>query len=233
MSLGQIECVGVAVHVKDAAGEDKALLQGIDFAARAGEICALSGHTGAGKSTLLHLLAGLLRPSVGEVRADSEVISRWTAGHRDEWRRRVGLLFQGAELIEGLRAAENILAPLVPRASSTKDKLAAMQRSLELLDLQAVAGQTVRELSGGERQRVALARAIVGEPELLLLDEPSAHQDDEHLGLVLRAIAAARSRGAVVVLATHDPRILEWTELDAVVHMERGRILEVRGQVDG
>lgn len=218
-----LECRQVAVQRAGAGGAPRHLLDGIDLRAESGTVLALVGATGAGKTTLLHTLAGLLRPSAGEVLVDGEAISRWTARHRDLWRRRVGILFQGAELIDDLTVAENVLAPLVPRALPAAQKHDACAAALTALDLAPLAARPASDLSGGERQRVALARALVGDPAFLFADEPSAHQDDAHLALVVDRLAAARDRGALVVLATHDPRLLDAGLCDQVVRLVAGR----------
>lgn len=217
-----LECRRVVV-LRPAEGGARAVLDGIDLRAEGGTVTALCGATGAGKTTLLHVLAGLLRPSAGEVLADGAAVSRWTARHRDRWRRGAGILFQGAELIDGLTAAENVLAPLVPRPLPAHQKRAACLRVLTALDVAGLAERPAGELSGGERQRIALARALVAEPGFLFVDEPSAHQDDAHLGLVLGQLAAARARGAVVVLASHDPRVLGGGLCDQLVRLAAGR----------
>lgn len=218
-----VECRQVSVQRTDGGGAPRALLDGIQLRAESGTLVALVGATGAGKTTLLHTMAGLLRPSSGEVLVDGEAISRWTARHRDLWRRRVGILFQGAELIDDLTVAENVLAPLVPRAMPARRKHDACATALASLDLAPLAARPASDLSGGERQRVALARALVGDPGFLFADEPSAHQDDAHLALVVGQLAAARARGALVVLATHDPRLLDSGLCDRIVRLAAGR----------
>ncbi|PIE23201.1 MAG: hypothetical protein CSA62_08290 [Planctomycetota bacterium] len=219
-----LECSAVSVIRKGPGGEERALLCQIDLALRPASCNLLLGPTGSGKSTLLQVLAGLQRPSEGELRAFGEPVSRWTAGHRDLWRRRVGMAFQDPELFEELTVEENIAAPLLPRAMSHAAKRQACQSILESLQISSLAAQAVSDISGGERQRVALARAAVAEPEILLLDEPSAHQDAEHLELVLALIRGAAQRGACVVVATHDPRVLEALDLAQTLRLSGGRL---------
>lgn len=202
----------------------KVILDAIDLEATAGTVTLVAGPTGAGKSTLLYLLGGMLRPSQGEILADGEAVSRWTAAHRDRWRRRVGFLFQHAELIGDLSAADNVTLPLIPRSGSLVAKGAIVRRTLAALRIDALATQAARELSGGERQRVALARALVGEPEILLLDEPTAHQDDDAAELILTAIRHGRERGAVIVIASHDRRALNAALADRTVFLTGGRL---------
>lgn len=203
-------------------GRDAFRLQVTDTVFAAGTLTLLTGPTGSGKTTLLHLLAGLLRPTAGEVLADGAPVSRWTAAHRDRWRRRVGLLLQNAPLLEDRRADENVLAPLVPRPGPLHDKLLAAASALAALASSDLAARPVRDLSGGERQRVALARALVGAPDVLLLDEPTAHQDDARIAGILAAVHAARDRGAVIVLASHDPRLTAAAAAEAVIALPFG-----------
>lgn len=210
MTAPRLEARGVSVLRRRAGGKATPVLRGVELVADAGQVLVVTGPTGAGKSTLLQVLGGLLRPDSGEVLAAGEPVSRWTAAHRDRWRREVGFLFQGGELLDDLTAADNVLLPLVPRQGSLGAKAEAVATVLELLDAGSLASQPVRELSGGERQRVALARALVTEPTYLLLDEPTAHQDDAHAGRILELVTGVRDRGAVVILATHDRRLVEW-----------------------
>jgi len=215
MTLARLETRGL----EHARGGDGLRLRLPDTVFAAGTLTLLTGATGTGKTTLLHLLAGLLRPTTGEILADGEAVSRWTAAHRDRWRRDVGLLLQHAPLLEDRRADENVLAPLVPRPGPTADKLTAAAAALAAVGSQDLAARPVRELSGGERQRVALARALAPRPAVLLLDEPTAHQDDGRIPGILAAAHAARDRGAVVVVASHDPRAAAAAAPDAVVHL--------------
>ena len=225
MAGPRLEARNVSFFRRRSGRGDAPILDAVDLAVSAGEIVALTGPTGAGKSTLLYLLGGLLRPGAGEVLADGEPISRWTPAYRDRWRRRVGFLFQHAELLADLSAADNVLLPLIPRPGPLADKVAAVHRTLEELEATPYAEQAVRELSGGERQRVALARALVTEPEFLLLDEPTAHQDDHRAAQILQVVRGARDRGAVVVLASHDPRVLRAGLVDRVRELADGRLV--------
>jgi putative ABC transport system ATP-binding protein len=224
---------GPAVRRGADGGATEAILQRIDLSCRAGSVTLLTGPTGAGKSTLLYLLGGLLRPSEGRILADGEAISRWTAAHRDRWRRRVGILFQSAYLVDDLSVGENLLLPLVPRPGRLREKVAVVQEWLERLGLSELASQPASELSGGERQRAGLARALVTEPGILLLDEPTAHQDAAQVARVLAEVAGARERGALVVVASHDPRLLESGVADRVRRLERGRLLTAEERAPG
>jgi ABC-type lipoprotein export system ATPase subunit len=208
MAGPRLEARGVGRLRRRAGQGERPILDGVDVVVQGGEVLVLAGPTGVGKSTLLHVLGGLLRPDAGEVLAEDAPVSRWTAAHRDRWRRRVGFLFQQAALLDDVSAFDNVLLPLVPRPGSLKNKTTAALAMLDRLDAAPLAAQPTGALSGGERQRVALARALVTAPDYLLLDEPTAHQDDVQVRRILDLMDEARGRGAVVVAATHDPRVV-------------------------
>lgn len=183
-------------------------------------ITLVSGPSGAGKSTLMHLLAGLLRPTSGEIRAGGQPVSRWLAGHRDRWRRRVGILFQQDHLIGQLTALENVMLPLIPRSGSLLRGRARSRDLLDHLDAGDLAGRIAARLSGGQRQRVAAARALVTDPEYVLADEPVAHQDHDNARGLGKLLRRAADRGAVVVVAAHDRHVDEWLAVDRHLILE-------------
>ena len=183
----------------------RVVLDDVSLDVQSGELVAVRGPSGSGKTTLLAVAGGMLLPTSGEVSLAGEAISRMRDAHRTDLRRKhVGFVFQDVQLIEAMTALENVLLPAVP------DGLERKTRALSLLDRFGVASlaQTVaRKLSGGERQRVALARAMLLDPALLLLDEPSAHLDDERVEWLDRELESLTKDGKAVLVATHDPRI--------------------------
>lgn len=185
-------------------GAGKPVLRSIDAVFPAGSVSWVSGPNGAGKSTLLHVIGGLLRPSEGEVFFDDAPVSRWNAGHRDRWRRKVGIVFQHLHLRDDLTAAENVMLPLIPRGLSVRRLRTQSLEALERLGAADLAGFAVRRLSGGQRQRIAVARAVAGDPALLLADEPAAHMDEEGKTLVRVLFADLTRRGAAVVVADRE-----------------------------
>ncbi|MBI5548074.1 MAG: ATP-binding cassette domain-containing protein [Deltaproteobacteria bacterium] len=199
-----IVCESVRVELDSSGSAPAVVIEGASLTCRAGETVLLLGPSGAGKSTLLSVMAGLRRPTSGQVNVDGKPVSRFTAHHRDLYRRRVGFLPQRLHLFEELTGLENALLPLLPRAFGPE----AIARIQQLMgELEVPADRAVRSLSGGEQQRAALVRALSTSPELLLLDEPTAHQDEARAAVICEVIERERARGAAVVVAAHDPRL--------------------------
>ncbi len=196
------------------------VLQSVDASFAPGSVSLVTGKTGAGKSTLLHLLAGLLRPTAGEIWADGKPVSRWPANHRTRWRRQTGVVFQHLALMTDLSVAENLLLPLIPRGMAWPTMQNAIHEQLAAADLSALASMPASALSGGQRQRLAIARALVGRPRFILADEPTAFQDDDHTARIADQLAEAARRGAIVVVCSHDPRLRSTNNIDQRLHLE-------------
>lgn len=214
----------VSLVRRDPGGEERTLLYDVSAELPSGQVTVITGATGAGKSTLIHILGGLLRPTSGAVFAGQTAVSRWVAGHRDRWRRTVGIALQAPSLMTDLTVLENVLLPLMPRLTRLEKARAWAQQALADVGAEALAATRAAHLSGGQRQRVALARALVGRPDYLLADEPTAHQDATGARRVIDVLAAARDRGAVVVVTAHDPRLVECGLADQRLHLADGRL---------
>ncbi|GIJ66756.1 ATP-binding cassette domain-containing protein [Virgisporangium ochraceum] len=186
------------------------VLHDIDLRLDAGRLAVLAGRSGSGKSTLCHLVAGVMTPSKGDVRVDG------VAAHRVRDWAAVSLLPQRLALATELTVAENALLPARIRRRTPEADL------LESLGLAGIAGRPVHQTSQGERQRTALARALVLRSTVAVLDEPTGHQDDEHVGMVVDALRAAATAGTLVLVATHDQRIIDVA--DDVVRLSSGRV---------
>ena len=203
-------------------GRDLHVLDAIDLAVAPGELVAILGPSGSGKSTLLGLMAGLDRPSAGEVWLRDQPLHALDEDRLAILRRTaVGFVFQSYQLLPQLTARENVLLPLelagVARAQEEADHL------LEVVGLGARAHHYPSQLSGGEQQRTAVARAYAAGPDLLLADEPTGNLDSHTGALVLDVLVdLQRSRGTTLVLVTHDPAIAERAERR--VHLLDGRI---------
>lgn len=200
------------------------VLHGVTLGLPRGAVVALLGENGAGKTTLLKVLAGLVRPRAGRVMLGGRLLE---AVPRGEAARRIGYLPQGFEPLFPMRALDVVLLGRMPHraryAAPGPADFSAARRTLEELDAASLSGTDLREMSGGERQRVLLARVLAGEPEVMLLDEPTASLDPRHRLVVLEALRRRATRGSAVLLSTHG---LEFAAgADRAVLLAAGRIL--------
>ena len=201
------------------------ILRGINLDLARGELVLVRGASGSGKTTLLAILGGMLLPTSGEVWLGGEAISRLRDHQRAEVRRaRVGYLFQDFGLIEGMTALENALLPLVPDGRTHGTAVARAQTLFERMGIGALLGSKVSSLSGGERQRVALVRAWMTKPDVVLLDEPTAHLDAERARDLMTELLALRQEGAALLIASHDPRIVDDARIDRRFELSRGTL---------
>ena len=198
-------------------------LAGVSLRVASGEFLALAGPSGSGKTTLLNLIGCLDTPTAGEIAIDGEPVTSWSAGRRADLRAsKLGFVFQTFNLIPVLTAWENVEYPLLIRGRR-RDVAARVSGALEQVGLADRARHRPAELSGGQQQRVAIARALVGEPSLVLADEPTANLDSatgHEIVELMRRIN--RERGTTFVFSTHDPRIMK--AADRVLEMTDGRL---------
>ena len=219
-----IECRKIHAGYRLPDGRERLVLKDIDARFPAGRVALISGVIGAGKSTLLHILAGLQRPTSGEVIVDGTAVSRLIGVHRDRWRRQAGIVFQLYHLMNDLTVFENVILPLIPNGISLVECRRQVTEILEKLELDCLAESPISTLSGGERQKVAVARAMVNRPAFIFADEPTAHQDAQSAELVLRTLNSALEWGAVVVIASHDAGLQQLGE-DPDRYVLKGGIL--------
>ncbi len=208
-------------------GDQTKVLRGVDLEVARGEMTFLVGPSGCGKTTLLSVIAGLLRPTAGEVSVLGQPLDQMRGSKAIEFRRlNLGFVFQQFNLLPSLTAAENAAVPLL--AAGVKRKV-AVEKAKELLTdlgLGERANAKPNTLSGGQQQRVAFARALIHEPKLIVCDEPTSALDGgtgHHVMELLRKIAVRPERAVLVV--THDSRIFEFA--DRIAHMNDGLVTHV------
>jgi putative ABC transport system ATP-binding protein len=191
-----------------------------------GEFLGLMGPSGSGKTTLLNLIAGLDRPSEGEVWVGGQLISRMSEGRLARWRtRHIGFVFQFYHLLPVLSAYENVELPLLLLPLSGAERKRQVLTALELVGLENRMRHRPGQLSGGQQQRVGIARAIVTDPTLIVADEPTGDLDAKSAEEILDLLGELRrSLEKTILLVTHDARAAR--RADRVVHLEKGQLVE-------
>lgn len=208
----RLESVGVR------AGQTQ-VLAGIDLTIRAGSATAITGPSGSGKTTLLLVAGGLQMPSEGQVLADGLPLTRDAAT-----RQRFGVVLQNHGLVSVLTALENVAVPLQARSLPPAEILERSLGALAAVGLHASADSLVRDLSGGQQQRVAVARALAAQPEVLLADEPTSELVAEQRKAILELLLEQARAGRVLLIATHDPEVVE--ACATAVRLVDGRLAE-------
>ncbi len=205
---GLIELRQVVKSFESPAGTFMAL-QGIDLQVEQGEFVAVIGKSGSGKSTLLNMIAGIDRPTSGEVEINGSAIHLMSEGQVAAWRgRNLGLVFQFFQLIPTLTALENVMLPM--DFSGMYSDAERERRAMYLLGLVGIAEQAEKSpsaLSGGEQQRVAIARALANDPPLVVADEPTGNLDSRTAGIIFGLFQDLVNQGKTVLMVTHDKEL--------------------------
>lgn len=211
--------VSAVSHAYGDGAERVLVLDDVSLHVDAGEVVCVAGPSGSGKTALCHLAAGFEVPMTGAVTVDGRL-----PASLDDWAV-VAALPQQHGLLGELSVRANVSLPgqRAGRDSRRLTDLPGLARLLEALDLAGLADRPVEETSLGEQQRAALARALVLSPRLAVLDEPTGHQDDEHVAQVLAAVLRSTAAGTGVLVASHDDRVLD--AADRVLRLDRGRLL--------
>ncbi len=201
-------------------------LAGVSVSIDKGEFTALMGPSGSGKTTLLNLIGGLDAPTSGHVVVDGTDLATMGGGGRSKMRlQRLGFVFQAYNLIPVLSAYENAEFVLLLQGVPEKERRERVMAVLEEVGLEGMENRRPSELSGGQQQRVAVARAIVGEPALVLADEPTANLDTKTGDALLDTMRDLNERlGVTFLFATHDPKVME--NARRVVRLVDGKVAE-------
>jgi putative ABC transport system ATP-binding protein/lipoprotein-releasing system ATP-binding protein len=189
------------------------LFGGLTHRFAAGAVTGVTGPSGRGKSTLLYLLGLLLRPTAGRVLYGGEVVHGLADVARSRIRaRRVGFVFQDAVLDASRSVLDAVVEPGLYAGARRAQMVPRARALLQELGIAVRAGHRPGEISGGQAQRVALCRALVNDPQVILADEPTGNLDRDNSATVLRVLRQAAGAGRTVVVATHDPYVLEHTD---------------------
>ena len=206
-------------------GSTVAALIDVNLEIRRREFCAFVGPSGCGKSTLLNLIAGLDRPTSGDIILDGRSTENWTSAEWTRIRREtIGIVFQAFHLVPGLTAEENVALPLLLRGDGGRDLTRRVSEVLEMVGMNRRRHHRPGELSGGEQQRVAIARALVHRPRLLLADEPTGNIDSHQGAEIMTLIRTLATSGEqTVLLVTHSDQAAQTA--DYTWAMQDGRLV--------
>ncbi len=191
-----------------------------------GELVLLKGVSGSGKSTILSLIAGINRPTEGEVIVDNRRVSKLQDRFASLYRREsIGFIFQRYNLIPNLTVRDNIITPLIPINLMEDEVNRRLDRVLKQFNIVEKRDIVVKNLSGGEQQRVAIARALINNPKIIIADEPTANLDKALSLSFIDIVKSLKDRQKTIIIATHDPIFFNLNIIDRVVEIENGKIL--------
>ena len=199
----------------------------VSFEARAGEMLYIVGPSGSGKTTLLSMISGILEPNSGEVLIGGDDLWKLTSNDLADFRlNKIGFVFQDFHLFPRLTTAEIVAIPLILKRMNWGEAIEIAKKYLDIVGLANKAELPPVKLSGGEQQRVAIARAIVSQPDLLVLDEPTASLDGDTGRKIVEFIKEnVLNENRCIIIVTHDNRIFEYA--DAIMKMEDGKLLGI------
>ncbi|PYU91930.1 MAG: ABC transporter ATP-binding protein [Acidobacteria bacterium] len=200
-------------------------LSGIHLEINKGEYVSIAGPSGCGKSTLLSILGLLDSPTEGKYTLNSRPVEDLDLSDRARIRNReVGFIFQSFNLIGDLNVFENVELPLTYRGMRSAERKTRVQQALEKVGMAHRSKHLPSQLSGGQQQRVAVARALVGEPSVLLADEPTGNLDSKNGEAVMELLRELHRAGSTIVMVTHDPRFARYAERH--VNLFDGRVVD-------
>ena len=200
---------------------------GVDFAINRGECCAIVGSSGSGKSTLLNMLAGLEKPTKGEIVIAGEHMEKKSENELVRFRQaHIGFIFQSFNLMDTMNAIENVALPLTFQGMDKRLRVRKAEKMLDMVGLSKYKKHKPTQMSGGQQQRVGVARALVVEPEIIFADEPTGNLDSrtsrEVMELMQRVV---REKNQTLIMVTHDNELAGFA--DRIFHIRDGKILKI------
>lgn len=209
-------------------GEEKVrALNGVDFSIYKGEFCAIVGTSGSGKSTLLNMLAGLEKPTKGEIIIAGEHMEKKNENQLVKFRREhIGFIFQSFNLMSTMDAVENVMLPLTFQGVGLKERRKRAVKVLEMVNLKKHLKHKPTQMSGGQQQRVGVARALVVNPEIIFADEPTGNLDSRTSEEVMELMKkVVREQKQTLVMVTHDNHLASYA--DRIFHIIDGKIVKI------
>lgn len=202
-------------------------LNGVDFTIYKGEFCSIVGTSGSGKSTLLNMLAGLEKPTKGEIVIAGKHIENMTENQLVSFRREhVGFIFQSFNLLSTLNAEENVALPLTFRGMSRRERVERARKTLSMVGLNEHMKHRPTQMSGGQQQRVGVARALVLNPEIVFADEPTGNLDSNTSAEVMQLMRrVVNEEKQTLVMVTHDNHLASFA--DRIFHIKDGKIIQI------
>lgn len=202
-------------------------LNGVSFDIYRGEFCAIVGASGSGKSTLLNMLAGLEKPTKGEIVIAGEHMETKTENALVAFRRNhIGFIFQSFNLLPTMTAVENIALPLTFQGMDKEKRTKLAKQAIKMVGLQKYSRHKPTQMSGGQQQRIGVARALVVNPEIIFADEPTGNLDsktsEEIMGLMRKVVV---ENNQTLIMVTHDNHLAEYA--DRIFHIKDGKILKI------
>lgn len=202
-------------------------LNGVDFQIHKGEFCAIVGASGSGKSTLLNMLAGLEKPTKGEIIIAGEHMEKKSENELVAFRRKhIGFIFQSFNLLPTMNAVENVALPLTFQGMEKEKRMRLAEQAIGLVGLQKYRKHKPTQMSGGQQQRVGVARALVVNPEIIFADEPTgnldSHTSEDVMNLMKKVV---REQKQTLIMVTHDNHLAEYA--DRIFHIKDGKIIKI------
>jgi len=202
-------------------------LRDVNLNIREGEFCCIVGTSGSGKSTLLHMIAGLDRPTRGDIIIDGHYVNKMSENRLARFRQEhIGFIFQSYNLLPTLNARDNVALPLVFRGMPKRERNRRAMQMLKNVGLDTHVRHKPTQMSGGQQQRVGIARAFVGQPQIVFADEPTGNLDTKTREDVMRVMVDISRRGRrTLVMVTHDIDLSK--HADRVINISDGRIVNI------
>ena len=208
-------------------------LNGVSFTINRGEFCAIVGTSGSGKSTLLNMLAGLEKPTKGEIVIAGEHMEKKNENQLVKFRREhIGFIFQSFNLMGTMNAVENVALPLTFQGVPKKERIRRAKKMVHMVGLDKHWKHKPNQMSGGQQQRVGVARALVVKPEIIFADEPTGNLDSNTSQEIMNLMqSVVREHNQTLIMVTHDNYLASFA--DKIIRIKDGKIIDMKDNTEG